>query len=297
MDLRQLEYFQAVAKLNNVTRAAAQLHISQSTVTVAIQKLEEELGVVLFDRKQKQISLTPEGQVFLFSTADILTRVHDAVTDLQQYRQLQKGTVKVGIPPMIGSFLFPKILADFKVLYPNLQLIPVEEGSFTIRQLLERGELDLGIVNLYQPSPLLETLAMTREQFVVCLPPGHPLAGKRSIALAQLRDEPFILFKEGAYNRMLILEECQKHGFAPHIILSTDQIETMKGLVAAGVGIAFLVEAIASKCKEFVTVPLEEPIYLDFGLAWRKDRYFSKAAQAFMLFITDLIGPAKSMHK
>jgi len=290
MDLRQLEYFQTAAKLKNVTRAAEQLHVSQSTVTVAIQRLEEELGVLLFDRNQKQFSLTAEGQVFLLSTADILNRVNDAIADMQNYCQLQKGTVKVGVPPMIGSFLFPKILAGFKPRHPHLKLVTVEEGSFTIRQMLERGELDLGIVNLYQPSPLLETLPITREQIVVCLPASHPLAQNTVLSADQLRDEPFILFKEGAYNRILILDECKRHGFTPDIILATDQIETMKGLVTAGVGITFLVEVVACKNQDFATIPLRDPLYADFGLAWRKDKYLSKAAQAFMDFITDLTG-------
>lgn len=289
MDLRHLEYFQMVAKLNNVTRAAEQLYVSQSTVTLAIQKLEEELGLQLFDRSQKQFLLTTEGHVFLLSISDILNKLQDTISDMHKYRELQKGTLKVGIPPMIGSFLFPEILASFKIRYPNLQLSILEEGSVNIRQLLEKGELDLGIVNLYEPSPMLDTLKMAREQFVVCLPSNHPLAKNTVISLDQLRDEPFILFKEGAYNRDLILNKCkEEYGFTPNIILSSDQIETIRSLVIKGIGISFLIEKITRKNKECVAIPLSSPLYIDFGLAWKKDKYLSKASQAFMSFITEL---------
>lgn len=294
MDLRHLEYFQMVAKLNNVTRAAEQLYVSQSTVTLAIQKLEEELGLQLFDRSQKQFLLTTEGHIFLQGISEILNKLQDTISDMHKYCQLQKGTLNVGVPPMIGSFLFPEILASFKIRYPNLQLSILEEGSVNIRQLLERGELDLGIVNLYQPSPMLETLKMAREPFAVCLPSNHPLAGNTVISLDQLRDEPFILFKEGAYNRELIIKECKKYGFTPNIILSSDQIETIRGLVVKGIGISFLIEKITRKNEECIAIPLSTPLYLDFGLAWKKDKYLSKAAQAFMSFITELNCISKS---
>lgn len=288
MDLRQLEYFQMVAKTNNITRASEQMHVSQSTVTLSIQKLEDELGVLLFDRSQKQLSLTTEGSVFVQKVSDALNLLQDGVAEVNNYRQLKRGTLKVGVPPMIGSYLFPEILAGFKKNYPNLQLSILEEGSFGIRQLLERGELDLGIVNLYQPSSLLETLVIAREQIVACLPLTHSLANQSIISLKAIQNDPFILFKEGAYNRQIILAECKKHGFAPNVILSSDQIETMKGLVEKGVGICFLVEAIAYKGKNFVSLPLTEQLYLDFGLAWKKDKYISLAAQAFINFITEL---------
>lgn len=289
MELRQLEYFQMVAKTNNITRAAEQLHVSQSTVTLAIQKLEDELGVLLFDRSQKHLLLTAEGQVFVQKVSDSLNLLQDGVAEINDYLQLKKGTLKVGVPPMIGSYLFPEILAGFKKYYPNLELSIVEEGSFDIRQLLEKGELDIGIVNLYQPSPLLETLPISKEQIVACLPLNHALAGHSIISLTEIKDEPFILFKEGAYNRLILLNECKKHGFVPNILLSSDQIETMKGLVEKGVGICFLIEAIARKSQHYLVIPLTEPLYLDFGLAWKKDKYLSMAAQAFINFITKLI--------
>jgi DNA-binding transcriptional LysR family regulator len=286
MDIRQLEYFQMVAKLSSITRAAEQMHVSQSTITLAIQKLEDDLDVLLFDRSQKQLSLTPEGHVFLQNVSDVLERLHDAVVDLNNYKQLQKGSLKVGVPPMIGAFLFPEILVSFTKLYPRLQLTTVEDGSLHLRQMLERGELDVAIVNIVDPSPSLEMVSLVKQPFVACLPQDHHLVKRNKISLGDLRDDAFILFKQSAYNRKLVIDECKNHGFMPNIVLSSDQIETMKAVVKKGVGICFLIEEIARNCDGIAAIPLDKPLSIEFGLAWKKDKYLSKAGQAFIEFIT-----------
>ena len=285
MDIRQLEYFQMVGKLGNITRAAEHLHVSQSTITIAIQRLEEQIAVQLFDRSQKQLTLTTEGVVFWEKVSGILLQLQDAVTEAQQYRDLQKGTLKIGVPPLIASFLFPNILAAFTAQYPNLQITIIEDGSKILRQSLERGQLDLAIVNLHQTPSVLSTLLITREQFSVCLPSKHPLARQKSIELAQLREDPFILFTEDAYNRLAVVQACEAKGFTPKVLLSSSQVETHKALVAKGMGISFLIDKIVAQSKGLVTRPLSEPIYLEFGLAWKKERYLSRASQAFIDFV------------
>lgn len=288
MDIRQLEYFHAAAIFNSLTKAAQHLYVSQPTLSVAIQKLEHEIGIVLFDRSQKQFVLTTEGKIFFENIADILSRLQDTIGEMNEYKQLQKGHIKIGIPPMIGSFIFPKVLAEFKQKYPYLQLNIFEDASFGLRQSLEKGELDVGIVNLMTPSNLLATRPLARQNFLVCLPKNHRLAKKKKIELGQLKYEQFILFKEGAYNRTLIIQECHKHDFAPHVLLSTDQIETIKSLVTDGMGISFLIEAIALKSKEFVSLPLSEPLYIDFGIAWNEKKYLSNAARTFIDFVAKI---------
>lgn len=288
MDIRQLEYFHAAVTYNSLTKAAQHLYVSQPTLSVAIQKLEQEMGITLFDRSQKQFTLTTEGEIFFKNISGILSRLQDTIGEMNDYKQLQKGHIKVGVPPMIGSFLFPKILAEFKHKYPQLQLDVREDASFGLRQSLEKGDLDVGIVNLMNPSSLLASLPLARQSFLVCLPNIHPLANQKQISLQQLQDEQFILFKEGAYNRKLIIDECLKYNFMPNILLSTDQIATIKSLVADSIGISFLIESIALKSKEFKSLPLAEPLYIDFGIAWSEKKYLSTAAQTFIDFVSQI---------
>lgn len=109
-EIRQLEYLQAIASSKNLTRSAQHLHVSQPTITVAIQKLEQELEIALFDRSQKQFELTFEGKIFLNRVNDILNRLDDSIAELHNYRALQKGSIRIGVPPHDGSLSIPLYL-------------------------------------------------------------------------------------------------------------------------------------------------------------------------------------------
>ena len=126
MELRQLEYFQMASRLRNITRAAERLRVSQPNITVAIKKLEAELGIQLFDRSQKQLALTPEGAVFLNRVELALRNIQDAVLEVNDYKQLQKGTIKIGVPPMMGAYLFPRIFSSFQRRYSHHPLRRLE---------------------------------------------------------------------------------------------------------------------------------------------------------------------------
>lgn len=289
MDLRQLEYFKMVCRLNNMTRAAEYLHVAQPAISVAIQKLEEEVGVQFFERSHKQFTLTAEGRIFLERAEDILNRAQDVILEMNEYRELKKGTIKLGVPPMIGSYLFPHIFAGFKQVYPALELMVIEEGSLAIRNMLEQDQLDLGIVITSDLSATLNAKRIAKSEIVVCFSPLHPLAEQTSVNFDALQHEPFILLKEDTYHRRIILHECKKHGFNPNIILSSSQIDTIKGLIATGVGISFLLDVIAASDQRIHCIPLESHLFVEIGLTWKKDRYLSKASQSFIEYMSTRI--------
>lgn len=284
MELRQLEYFQMASRLKNITRAAERLRVSQPNITVAIKKLEAELGIQLFDRSQKQLALTPEGAVFLNRIELALRNIQDAVLEVNDYKQLQKGTIKIGIPSMIGAYLFPKIFSSFQKQYSHLDIYLYEEGSMAIREQLERDELDFGIVIISNAAQSLQLLPMSTSQIAACVPENHPLAAKKSIGIQDLTDADLIMLKEGSFLRHLVLDKLKAANIAPNIVLESNQIETIKGLVSSGVGLAFLLDFIVEGTPGIKALPLDEPIFVDVGLAWKKDRYISKAAQSFMDF-------------
>lgn len=287
MELRQLEYFQKVCLLNSITKAAEELHVSQPSISIALQKLEREFGLPLFDRNQKQLSLTENGKVFLRRTNDILTRVKDTSAEMRDRKRLQGGTINIGIPPMIGSILFPPILAKFRKAYPNLQLKAFESGSLTIREQLEQGTLDIGIISTGKVlSSRLGSISIREEELLVCLPQGHPLGAFARISLQDLKNEPFILLEEDTFIRQTILEECRRQNFSPEIVLSSSQIQTIVGLVEERVGISFLLDAILKNQPHILSRPFANPLYVQIVLAWNNDRYLSKASKAFIDFIT-----------
>lgn len=289
MELRQLEYFQMASRLRNITRAAERLRVSQPNITVAIKKLEAELGIQLFDRSQKQLSLTPEGAVFLNRVELALRNIQDAVLEVNDYKQLQKGTIKIGIPPMMGAYLFPRIFSSFQRRYSHLDIFMHEEGSVAIREQLEQDELDFGIVILSGASNHLQLLPMAKSQIVCCVPENSELAKKSALTLRDIADANVVMLKEGSFLRQTILTKLREANITPNIVLESNQVITLKGLVANGVGVAFLLDMVVEDTPGIKAIPLADPIFVDVGLAWKKDRYISKAAQSFIDFCKDLL--------
>lgn len=289
MELRQLEYFQMASRLRNITRAAERLRVSQPNITVAIKKLEAELGIQLFDRSQKQLSLTPEGAVFLNRVELALRNIQDAVLEVNDYKQLQKGTIKIGIPPMMGAYLFPRIFSSFQRRYSHLDIFMHEEGSVSIREQLEQDELDFGIVILSGASNHLQLLPMAKSQIVCCVPENSELAKKSALTLRDIADTNVVMLKEGSFLRQTILTKLREANITPNIVLESNQVITLKGLVANGVGVAFLLDMVVEDTPGIKAIPLADPIFVDVGLAWKKDRYISKAAQSFIDFCKDLL--------
>lgn len=286
MDLRQIEYFCKVGKLASFTRAAEQMYITQPSVTHAIQKLEEELGVQLFDRSKKKAVLTNEGAVILARMEKILDDLNQVIQEAKDFKNLLKGTVKIGVPPMIESNLFPDIFTSFHNAYPGLRIIAFEEGSsLAIATKLETGELDLAIMILPRTSETLNTLVITPEEFALCVHRNHPLQQQLTVSFDQLKNERFILLKEGSYQRQVVISRCCRHNFMPDITFSSSQINTIRELVANGSGISFLMKMVVRNDPKIAIVPLDEPILFDIGLAWKKESYLSNASLAFVKFI------------
>ncbi|MDK2824155.1 MAG: hypothetical protein PWQ67_475 [Clostridia bacterium] len=289
MELRQLEYFIAVSKYQNFTRAAESLHVAQPSITTSIKKLEDELGIKLFERNKKSIQLTDEGKIFYKRIKKILQDLDEAVFEIRDLSNLNKGSIKLGLPPMIGAYLFPNIFTHFKEAYPQLDLQVSEEGSIATHILIEKGELDLGIIIIPKDTKDLNILPITEEKIMLCLAPKHKLSNEKVVSFNQLKDEKFILLKKDSYHRQAIINQCEKYGYSPQVIFSSSRIETIKALVASGAGISFLMNMVTQNSKNFVSIPLKEEIKITIGLAWKRDKYLSKASQAFINYIKDYI--------
>ncbi|MFZ7102066.1 MAG: LysR family transcriptional regulator [Peptococcaceae bacterium] len=286
MELRQIRFFQAICRQKGFTKAAEHLNISQPSITQSIQKLEDELGIVLFDRSQKQIQLTTEGEIFLAGVNEILSGVENIITEIKDYADLKKGSIKLGLIPMVAAYIFPQIFLEFKKEYPQIFLNIFEEGTSSIREMLKQGALDLGFGMLTSGNEdILDFVPFSQNQLLVCVSKKHPLSTKKEIRIEDLENESFIILKEGFYLRQLLSEYFKKYDFAPNIILSSSSLETIKSLVSNNIGIGFLLDNVITDKNLIVGIPLKDPLYVSTGLIWRKDRYLSKASQAFIDFV------------
>ncbi|MBO8164552.1 MAG: LysR family transcriptional regulator [Brevibacillus sp.] len=284
MEFRQLLYFLEVAKQHSFTKAAANLHVTQPTLSKAIARLEEELGLILFQRKEQKVSLTAEGAVLLRHAERIIGCVEEASREISELKGLVKGEIRIGLPPMVGTALFPDLLAGFLTRFPGIRFSAVEEGALAVEQKLAQQEIDLGIVipdALAEPEKVA-LLPLTTAEFAVCLSERHPLARRAKLAVSDLHDQPFILLKEGFFQRRYVLEECRKANFQPNVIYTSNQLEVVKKLIVRNLGISLLLRIAVDNEPQIRCVPLQPPLAVELAVAYRKGAYLSKASQALI---------------
>lgn len=243
MELRQIQYFIEVAKLEHVTEASYVLHVAQSAVSRQIFKLEAELGVDLFIRDGRKVRLTPIGKMFLGHMQQALQVIEKAQQEIEDYLDPQRGTVKIGFPSSLASHMLPMVISAFREHYPNVQF-QLQHGSYReLIDLVAKGTLNLSLIG---PVPKgikhINGDTLFLEKFVALLPASHPLAEQPKLKLSQLRGDLFVLFPEGYVLRDLVIEACASQGFEPKISFEGDDIDAIKGLVAAGLGITLLPE-------------------------------------------------------
>lgn len=286
MDFRNLSYFQMVCKLGSFTKAAEYFNISQPSVTVAIQKLEEEMGVKLLERSQKKVSLTKAGKVFLNRTEVILNKVENLAIEMNEFQSSKKETIRIGIPPMLGSYLLPKILTEFTEHHSHVELCVYEIGSNKIKELLEFKELDLGIIILKMTSPLFEVEPLKLGEIKLILPPNHPLSKHSVVPFELLETEQFVLMSKALHQ--IIMNECKKHRITPKIVHKSAQFSTIQSLVSSGIGISFFPDIMTRNITNVISRSLAEPLHITTGVVWRKDKLISSSQQKLIEFIKQI---------
>ena len=287
VDVRQLRFFTEIVRQKNFTKAAEQLHIAQPAVSMAIKKLEEELDLVLFNRQEKQISLTAEGEIFLAHAQRILEGMKAAETEMAELHGLEKGEVRVGIPPMLSAYFFPAIIRDFVRRFPRLHLSVLGEGAWRIQQMIGDGELDMGVIAGTAFPDTLEVRRFLQEEVVVAVPAGHPFAARERITFAEFACEPLVFYKEGYYIRELIFDVMKGSGAVANIVFETNLFSLVRSLVQNRLGISTFLRMVVTPDSGLVAVPFDPPIHLDLMIAWKRHGYLSRANRAFVDFLLE----------
>lgn len=292
MDIRQIKVFSTVAKHLNFTKAAEELFITQSSVSKIIRSLEDELGMVLFHRSPK-IQLTDIGKE-LYRKSDLLISLIESIpNDIQEVAELNRGFIRIGIPPITGSAFFPQIIGKFKKLYPNIEIRLIEEGSKVIEDLLDKRELDLGVVcSLPKDANAYHMMHYLKSPLLAGINVNNPLSRKKVITFEELKGEPLILMQENFSLYDLIIHRCHEKGIIPNIVCHSSQRDFIIEMVAADIGITFLPENISQKTNrpEIVFVPIEDPqIYLNLLVIWKKNTYLSFASKKWLEYAASKI--------
>lgn len=293
MDIRHLQYFLEVARQHSFTKAAQVLFITQPTISKTVKSLEDELGVTLLDRYGKNVKLTDAGEVFARQAQEIVTSFHNLSSELDDLMNLKKGHIRIGLPPMIGASFFPKVIGAFYKQYPNITIQLFEDGGKKVENDILTGALDVGVTVLPADESLFDSYIFVDESLRAVLHPSHPLAEQDGIALTELSEDGFILFREDFTLHDRIIGACQKAGYQPRIIYESAQWDLISNMVAAGLGVALLPETICRELRqeEVRILKLRERIPWDLGMVWRKDRYQSFAVREWIAFSEKMLKP------
>lgn len=287
MEWQQLEYFRAVAAREHVTRAAEDLSVSQSAVSRAIANLEEELGVTLFDRRGRAVVLNRYGKLFLRRVQRAHEEIDEGRRELADATGSQRGIVALGFLHSLGVELVPRLIREFRVTHPDVRFQLIQNSGEFVMEHLHAGEVDLAISvpGLFERGS--ETWAtLTNEELFATVPRDHPLAAKTAIRLEELRPYPFVMLKLNHTMRVIVEGLCRSAGFTPKIAFEGDDAETVRGLVAAGLGVTLL-SAARTPRDDIHLIPVHPKPVRTLGLGWLDDRYMSPITRQFRDFVLE----------
>jgi DNA-binding transcriptional LysR family regulator len=286
MDLRQLRYLVALADERHFTRAAARQHIAQPALSQQIRRLEAELGVALVERTTRQVRITEAGELLVGRARRIITELEAAHSELEALKGVETGHVSVGTMHTMGPIDLSIVLAIFHERHPAVELTVREESSEDLAEMIRDDELDLAFLSVTErvESHGLALHQLLLEELVVLLPPGHRLAGRRSVRMADLRDEEFVSYRPGARLRELLYSAARYAGYEPQVKLELNESQRIRRLVGRGMGVAILPRSdAAGSGAEIVHVALRDPpLSRDITLAWRQERRHPPAVTEFL---------------
>ncbi len=281
MELRHLRYFVAVAEELHFGRAAQRLQIAQPPLSQQIRKLEQELRTRLFNRTKRKVDLTSGGRLFLERARVILESADRAMTEMQRVASGELGQLRIGFMSSAMLDIFPPVLRRFARTLPEIEVQLLQRSSQEQLGMLVDGTLDAGFCDLAAGTAesrvngvVIDVMPVTHERLVVAVPLDHPLARRRTIALRDLANEPWIMLprqpRTGFYDQVVGL--CQLAGFSPRIVRESEQLPTVLTLVAAGFGVALVPECLLRVWEgEAAFRPLAEGAHTNVTMCWRRD--------------------------
>ncbi|OXM16220.1 LysR family transcriptional regulator [Paenibacillus herberti] len=288
MELLQLHYFLAVARLEHVTEAARNLHVTQSSLSKTIQRLEEDLGVALFDRVGRKLRLNEFGSRFLHRAERALFELEQGKQELSDLSNPEYSKLKLAVTT---ASTLPNILREFRKKHPyihfHVQMLTTQE----MIKLLDRGEVDFCLSSPPIKADNIECQIVFVDPILVAVPNGHRLADRSSVSLAELKDESFVGVKRGYGTRDVVDSICKSVGFLPTYVYEGDEPARLTALVEAGIGVAFIPSTAWNSRENIKYLKVENhELVREIALLWNTNRYISRAALDFREVVEEYFG-------
>ncbi|HLY05938.1 MAG TPA: LysR substrate-binding domain-containing protein [Rhizomicrobium sp.] len=293
MELMQLQMFVAAAEAHSLQRAAERVRRTPQAVSMAIGKLEDEIGVLLFDRGARGFRLTSAGEVFLGHAKRALNVLNEALAAIKDIRGAQKGHLRIGANQSIGEYILPQLTQSFRERYPGVTLRIVIGYSEAILSALENGDVDVALVAEKPKDRQLQVQLLMTDRLVAILNPRHSLAAREAVTLRELAAESLILLTETSELRERVVETFRRAGIALDPCVETGTLDSVKRMAARdmGIGIVPLLSVTAEESDRLVARTID---------AFQQDRPLwivqpenpSPASQAFVALLKAQIGTA-----
>src|SRR5438270_7867662 len=277
------EWFVTLAELQHVTAAAEQLHLAQPTLTRMLARLERRLGVALFDRHGRRLTLNTYGRIFYDHARRAQLELDSARRAIEDLANPAVSEIRLGFLSSFGSAVVPRLIAGFTDVSPRVTFALQEGAAESVGDLVAAGSVDVGVVSPRPHKPELAWRSLFRQRLGVAVPRGHRLSGVAAVSMTDLADETFIAMQPGFGMRRLLDELCAAAQFQPRIVLESANLSTTSGLVAAGLGIS-LMPIDGSDYGQGVTVLrlADADAYRDVGMIWNSARPLSRPARDFI---------------
>ena len=293
MEVNQLRYVCAIADTGNFSRAAERCRIAQPSLSQQVQKLEDDLGVKLFDRLGRSIRLTEAGRAFIPRARAILEQLDAARSSAADKKADLRGNVTVGVIPTVAPYLMPAYTASFAKKFPDAKLRIIEETTSVLVEGLRDLSIDVAILALPLRHKDLELFPIRTEPLFAVLKKNHPRARAKSLALKDLRGESFVMLRDGHCFRDLSLDTCTRARITPNIAFESGQFSSLLGMVAAGIGVSLVPEMAIDRNANCRYVRLSDAqATRTIVAAVVRGRSFNRVQQAFVSGITGKETPA-----
>ena len=290
MNLQHLEYFKVIAETKNFTTASNILSVTQPALSKAISKLEEELEVSLFERDGRNIKITKFGEVFLKYADSALIEIQKGKEKVQNMKRNNDNVISIASNYCIGATFIPFIISNF--LHDNLQarFNINNQSTEEILKDLKYGRVDFGffdnIENLKE-YPIIECTLVKKVEYVLIVPKNHHLASKEEVYLKDLKDEYFIALKEQSCEERISYSELI--GYTPKILAQPNEGIILSGLVAAGAGIAIVLDTPTINTNKISVIKIKDDIgYKNIYMGWNKGEYTSEIKNIFKEYVINL---------
>ncbi|WP_261835423.1 LysR family transcriptional regulator [Vibrio ishigakensis] len=283
MTAKELAYFVTLVETQNFTRASEKLFVTQPTISKALKSLEDSAGQPLVHRKGRDIELTEAGKVVYEHAITILNNISEMQQRLDDIRELKSGHITIGIPPMVGH-LYTELLQEFSRSHPSIEVTVVEGGGRKIEQDLLSGDIDVALSMLPTREDRFEYESVGDYPIYAVLPKDDKWLGESKLELTELKDIPFYLYTSEFTITQIIERLCKDKGFVPRVGIKSSQWDFLAAMVKSGLGVSFIPEPICRNLnpKDYCFRELSDELRWRLALMWSRERYLSKASQAFV---------------